>query len=67
MTRLLRSRWAPVLGILALWIIVWSMTKGTNTLALPGRDHTPLHTDLGHFRDDMLAGRSTNPLMQFTG
>ncbi|HQF03399.1 MAG TPA: ABC transporter permease subunit [Phycicoccus sp.] len=67
MTRLLRSRWAPVLGILALWIIVWSVTKGTNTLALPGRDHTPLHTDLGHFRDDMLAGRSTNPLMQFTG
>lgn len=67
MPALLRSRWVQVLLILAAWIAVWSVTRGTDTLVLPGRDHTALHESLTHFRDRMLAGRSTNPVMEFTG
>lgn len=67
MRAFLRSRWAQVAAILLVWIAIWSFTKGTHTLVLPGRDHTPLHEDLAGFRDRMLAGRTTNPVMQLTG
>lgn len=67
MPRVLRSRWGQLGVLLVLWIVLWSFTRGTDTLVLPGRDHTPLHESLTHFRDVMLAGRSTNPVMQFTG
>jgi glycine betaine/proline transport system permease protein len=67
MPAILRSRWVQVLAILLVWIAIWSFTKGTHTLELPGRDHTPLHQDLAGFRNRMLAGRSTNPVMQLTG
>ncbi len=58
--------WALVLGVLVAWIVVWSMTKGTNTLALPGREHTDLHDTLTGFRDSVLASRDTNPIIQLT-
>jgi glycine betaine/proline transport system permease protein len=59
-------RWAVVLGIVVLWIIVWSMTKGNNTLELPGRQHTDLHNSLTGFRDSVLKSRDTNPVIQLT-
>jgi glycine betaine/proline transport system permease protein len=59
-------RWALVLGVLAVWIVLWSLTRGTNTLELPGREHTDLHDSLTGFRDSVLAGRDTNPLIQLT-
>jgi glycine betaine/proline transport system permease protein len=59
-------KWAMVLGVLVVWYVVWTMTKGTNTLALPGRERTPLWNDLSEFRNSVLAGRDTNPLIQFT-
>ncbi|MBP6997066.1 MAG: ABC transporter permease subunit [Phycicoccus sp.] len=62
-----RPRWHYVLLIIAVWIVVWYFTRGTDTLVLPGRDHTPLHESLTAFRDRMIAGRSTNPVMHFTG
>ncbi len=59
-------KWAMVLGVLVLWVLVWSMTKGTNTLELPGREHTDLHDSLTDFRDSVLASRDTNPIIQVT-
>ena len=49
-----------------MWIVLWSLTRGTNTLELPGREHTDLHDSLTGFRDSVLAGRDTNPLIQLT-
>ena len=60
------SRWIPALGVVVVWIVVWSFTKGNNTLALPGREHTDLHQSFTDFNNRLLAGRDTNPVMQFT-
>ena len=59
-------RWALVLGVLLVWIVLWSLTRGTNTLELPGREHTDLHDSLTGFRDSVLASRDTNPIIQLT-
>ncbi len=59
-------RWAMVLGVIVIWVVVWSMTKGTNTLVLPGRESTSLHDSLTSFRDSVLASRDTNPVIQLT-
>jgi glycine betaine/proline transport system permease protein len=59
-------RWAMVLGVIVLWIVVWSMTKGNDTLELPGREHTDLHNSLTDFRDSVLSSRDTNPVIQLT-
>jgi len=61
------ARWKPVVVILLVWFLIWLFTKGNNTLVLPGRERTPLMDDLGAFRDQMIAGRSTNPVMILTG
>ncbi len=42
-------RWAWALAVLAAWIAVWSITKGTNTLVLGGLDKTDLHTRISDF------------------
>jgi glycine betaine/proline transport system permease protein len=55
-----------VLAILVVWYLVWLVTKGSNTLELPGREHTDLHQSLTEFRDSVIAGRDTNPVMQVT-
>jgi len=60
------SRWVPALGVIVVWIVVWSFTKGTDTLTLRGLDQTDLHTSLTNFQNDLLASRDTNPVMQFT-
>ncbi|PKH43886.1 ABC transporter permease [Nocardioides alpinus] len=60
------SRWVPALGVIAVWIVVYSFTKGENTLALPGREHTELHQTLTDFNNRLLASRDTNPVMQVT-
>ncbi len=59
-------RWAMVLGVIAVWIVLWAMTKGTDTLELPGRQHTDLHNSLTDFRDSVLASRDTNPIVGLT-
>ncbi len=59
-------RWAMVLGVIGVWIVLWSVTKGNNTLELPGRQHTDLHESLTHFRDSVLASRDTNPIIALT-
>ena len=62
-----RPRWQPALVILLVWFVVWLFTRGHDTLVLLGRDKTPVMNSLNDFRDHMLAGRDTNPLMRITG
>jgi glycine betaine/proline transport system permease protein len=52
--------------VLATWILVWAFTRGSDTLVLAGRAHTELHDTLTGFRDDVLASRDVNPLIQLT-
>jgi glycine betaine/proline transport system permease protein len=59
-------RWAWALIVLGGWIVVWSFTKGQDTLVLGAREHTDLHDQLTEFRDAVLASRDTNPFIQFT-
>ena len=59
-------RWVMALGIVAVWVLIWSFTKGRDTLVLPGREHTDLHESLTAFRDSVIAGRDSNVLMQLT-
>ncbi|HRD62994.1 MAG TPA: ABC transporter permease subunit, partial [Nocardioides sp.] len=60
------NRWAWLAVIVGLWIVVWKLTEGNDTLTLPGREHTDLHQSLTDFRDSVLASRDTNPLVQAT-
>jgi glycine betaine/proline transport system permease protein len=60
------SRGWLALGVLVGWIVVWSVTKGQDTLAIPARARTDLMETLGGFRDDVIASRDTNPLIQLT-
>lgn len=60
------SRWIPAAGIIAVWIVVWYFTDGTDTLALPGVARTDLHDNLTEINNQLLASRDTNPVMQFT-
>jgi glycine betaine/proline transport system permease protein len=59
-------RWAWALIVVGVWIVVWSFTKGQDTLALGAREHTDLHDQFTEFRDAVLASRDTNPVIQFT-
>lgn len=60
------SRWIPAAVVVAVWLVVWYFTDGTQTLALPGTSRTDLHDRLTEFQNELLAGRATNPVMQFT-
>ena len=60
------QRWAWAAVIVAVWVVIWRLTEGTHTLALPGREHTDLHERLTEFRDSVLASRDTNPIVQAT-
>jgi len=60
------SRWIPAAAVLAVWIVVWWFTDGTDTLALPGTSRTDLHDGLTDWQNDLLASRDTNPVMQVT-
>ena len=59
-------RWAWALVVVGVWVVVWSFTKGQDTLALGAREHTDLHNQFTEFRDAVLASRDTNPIVQFT-
>ena len=63
---LLSSRWLWALGIVALWIVIWAVTKGNDTLAIDGRERNDVQQALTRFRDDVLASRDSNPIIQLT-
>ena len=60
------SRWIPAAAVVAVWIVVWWFTDGTDTLAIPGTSRTSLHDSLTEWQNELLASRDTNPVMQFT-
>ena len=64
--RSIPSRWLWALAVIGLWIIIWAITKGQDTLDLPQRAHTDVQNSLTGFRDDVLAGRDSNPIIQIT-
>lgn len=59
-------RWAWALIVIGAWVVVYAFTKGQDTLVLPGREHTDLHDTLTGFRDDVLASRDSNPIIELT-
>lgn len=59
-------RWAWALVVIGGWIVVWALTKGTDTLEIPIRLQTEVQQQLTEFRDAVLASRDTNPVIQFT-
>jgi glycine betaine/proline transport system permease protein len=64
--RRLIPRWAWALILIGVWLLIYLFTKGQDTLTLPAREHTDLHNSLTGFRDDVLASRDSNPLIQLT-
>jgi glycine betaine/proline transport system permease protein len=59
-----RAVWAAL--IVVGWVVVWAFTKGNDTLSRPIRERTDLMDRLSGFRDDVIASRDTNPIIQFT-
>ncbi|HET6562566.1 MAG TPA: ABC transporter permease subunit [Marmoricola sp.] len=64
--RALPSRWLVLLGILVVWIVVWSFTKGEDTLTLRGRERTGVMEEFTEFRNWIIASRDTNALIGLT-
>lgn len=60
------SRWWTAVGIIVVWVIIWSFTKGQNTLARPVRESTDVMDALTGFRDEVIASRDSNGLVQLT-
>jgi glycine betaine/proline transport system permease protein len=60
------SRWIPAAAVVGVWIVVWYVTEGADTLAIPGTSRTGLHDSLTEWQNGLLASRDTNPVMQFT-
>lgn len=60
------SRAWLVLGIVVVWVLVWAVLRGQDTLELVGRERTDVMRWLGGFRDGVIAGRDTNPVVTLT-
>jgi glycine betaine/proline transport system permease protein len=52
--------------VLAVWVVVWLFVRGTDTLARPIRERTDLMDAFTEFRNDVIANRETNPVIQLT-
>ncbi len=59
-----RGIWAA--GVIGLWVLVWAFTKGQDTLVRPIRERTDLMDTFAGFRNDVIASRDTNPIIQAT-
>ncbi|MEZ5094776.1 MAG: ABC transporter permease subunit [Nocardioides sp.] len=42
-------RWGLALAVIAVWIGIWSFTKGTHTLVVPGLEETPFHDKISEW------------------
>lgn len=51
--------------VLVAWVLLWSVLKGRDTLALGGAELTPLHTRLNEAMDAIDADRNSNPLFLY--
>ena len=64
--RMPSSRWFWALVVVVLWVIIWAVTKGNDTLAISGRERTGVQDALAEFRDSVIASRDENPIIQLT-
>jgi glycine betaine/proline transport system permease protein len=62
--RRLGRGWMTV-GILLLWLVLWVVLRGRQTLALAPADLTPVHREITAFADSVSAGRNSNPLFLY--
>ena len=46
-------RWVWALVVLGVWVLVWSLTKGDDTLVVPALSQTDRHQDLGEIANDL--------------
>ncbi len=46
-------RWAWALGVLVVWLVVWSFTKGEDNLVVSGLAQTNLHKDIGEVANSL--------------
>ena len=68
--RALDLTWRPSRGALAgatvvLWVALYALLKGRDTLFLSPADLTPLHLQINETSDAIGAGRNTNPLFLY--
>lgn len=59
--------WLLVLVIVGVWVVLSEVLEGIDTLFLSGQSKTSLHDSLGSWKDDLIAGRDDNVVMQATG
>lgn len=59
------SRPLAVAGVLAIWIVVWLLLRGRDTLRLSPADLTPLHRWLNDVNDAVGANRNSSPLFLY--
>ena len=59
------SRGVLALGTVVLWVLLYAVLRGHDTLFLSPADLTPLHRDINDASDAVGAGRSTNPLFRY--
>jgi glycine betaine/proline transport system permease protein len=46
-------RWVWALVVLCVWVLVWSLTRGEDTLVVPALSQTERHQDLGEIANDL--------------
>jgi glycine betaine/proline transport system permease protein len=46
-------RWVWVLAVVAVWIVVWTFTRGEDTLVVSGTDQTDLHRRIGEIANGL--------------
>jgi len=59
------GRGVAVVGIIAVWIVLWVVLRGRQTLALAPAELTPLHRSITDFSDSLRASRGSNPLFVY--
>ncbi len=57
--------WA-VMAIIVVWVVVWAVAKGHNTLVLAGADLTHVQRWLGDRANDLVLADASNPFIQVT-
>ncbi|MDQ3402291.1 MAG: ABC transporter permease subunit [Actinomycetota bacterium] len=65
MTALASRRRPLLIATLAVFLVLWSVLRGTHTLSLGAAQLTPLHHAVNAVNDSLGAGRDTNPLFLY--
>ncbi|MDQ4502403.1 ABC transporter permease subunit [Sinomonas sp. ASV322] len=64
---LLRRRWRPLLlaAVVVVWLVLWAVLKGTQTLELGGAEKTGVHLWLNSLRDAFDAARTNSAFFEY--